>query len=99
MVQPLMELRNVDKFFGSTKALRDVSMVVQPGKILCLLGDNGAGKSTLIKVLSGYHKPTRGQIIFEGQETHFSGPARGPVARDCNSAPKCRVHSLDEHWT
>ncbi|MBY5934939.1 ATP-binding cassette domain-containing protein [Tateyamaria omphalii] len=74
MTSALMELRNIDKFFGSTKALRNVSMSVQPGKILCLLGDNGAGKSTLIKVLSGYHQPTNGQLFFEGGETRFSGP-------------------------
>ncbi len=71
---PLMELRHIDKSFGSTRALKDVSMIVHPGKILCLLGDNGAGKSTLIKVLSGYHQPTGGQILFAGQNCRFSGP-------------------------
>lgn len=73
-MSPLMELRNVDKFFGSTKALKHVSMQVHPGKILCLLGDNGAGKSTLIKVLSGYHNPTNGTVMLEGDETKFAGP-------------------------
>ena len=57
----LMELRDVDKYFGTTHALKKVSMTVEPGKILCLLGDNGAGKSTLIKVLSGYHQPSSGR--------------------------------------
>jgi simple sugar transport system ATP-binding protein len=71
---PLMELDNVTKKFGSTKALSAVSLSINPGEILCLLGDNGAGKSTLIKVLSGYHKPTEGKLLFEGVETIFANP-------------------------
>ena len=47
---PLMELRRVSKFFGTVRALRDVSVAVAPGEVHCLLGDNGAGKSTLIKI-------------------------------------------------
>ena len=74
MTHPLMELRSVDKFFGSTKALKQVSMQIDPGKILCLLGDNGAGKSTLIKILSGYHQPTAGTVFFEGEEVRFTSP-------------------------
>lgn len=71
---PLMELKNVSKSFGSTKALSDVSLLVKPGEILCLLGDNGAGKSTLIKVLSGFHHPTSGSLFFEGKKTTFASP-------------------------
>lgn len=74
MTEPLIELQNVSKHFGPTKALSDVSLAVHPGRILCLLGDNGAGKSTLIKVLSGYHAPTAGQIRCEGRETRFAEP-------------------------
>ncbi|TNB49731.1 sugar ABC transporter ATP-binding protein [Martelella lutilitoris] len=93
----LMELRNVDKYFGTTHALKKVSMTVEPGKILCLLGDNGAGKSTLIKVLSGYHQPSSGALIFEGRETRFSGPRearkRGiaTVHQDVGSIPLMSV--------
>ncbi|WP_298982453.1 ATP-binding cassette domain-containing protein [uncultured Roseibium sp.] len=97
MSQPLMELRDVDKFFGSTKALKHVSMQVEPGKILCLLGDNGAGKSTLIKVLSGYHQPTSGTVFFEGRPTRFATPRearqRGiaTVHQDIGSIPLMSV--------
>ncbi|MAM10444.1 MAG: ABC transporter ATP-binding protein [Rhizobiaceae bacterium] len=93
----LMELRDVDKYFGTTHALKKVSMTVEPGKILCLLGDNGAGKSTLIKVLSGYHQPSSGALIFEGRETRFSGPRearkRGiaTVHQDVGSIPLMSV--------
>ena len=69
-----MELRGVSKHFGPTRALTDVSLAVEPGRILCLLGDNGAGKSTLIKVLSGYHPPSAGTIRWEGRDIRFSEP-------------------------
>ena len=56
---PLLEARNVSKYFGAVVAIEDVSLEVRPGQINCLLGDNGAGKSTLIKMLSGVPRPTR----------------------------------------
>lgn len=70
----ILELSNISKTFGSTKALIDVSLSIRAGEILCLLGDNGAGKSTLIKILSGYHPQSTGSMFFEGRETRFSGP-------------------------
>src|SRR5438093_5061061 len=69
---PLMELRRVSKFFGTVRALRDVSVAVNPGEVLCILGDNGAGKSTLIKILSGVHRPDEGSYLVDGEETEFS---------------------------
>jgi len=71
---PLMELRGVSKFFGSVIALNDVSFAVTAGQVHCLLGDNGAGKSTLIKILSGVHQPSRGEILVNGQPTTFASP-------------------------
>ncbi|MFO1056170.1 MAG: ATP-binding cassette domain-containing protein [Dongiaceae bacterium] len=71
---PLIELRSASKFFGSVIALNDVSLTVRRGEVLCLLGDNGAGKSTLIKLLSGVYRPSRGEILVEGQPVHFSSP-------------------------
>ena len=65
---------NISKFFGSVIALKDVTMKVKKGEIMCLLGDNGAGKSTLIKTLSGVHKPNEGEIIVEGNKTEFDSP-------------------------
>jgi simple sugar transport system ATP-binding protein len=71
---PLIEVRNVFKYFGSVIALKDISMSVHAGEVMCLLGDNGAGKSTLIKILSGVHQPSQGQYLVEGKEVHFTSP-------------------------
>ena len=71
---PLIEARNISKYFGNVVALEDVSISVYPGEVMCLLGDNGAGKSTLIKILSGVHKPDEGQIFVEGKPVEFDSP-------------------------
>jgi simple sugar transport system ATP-binding protein len=71
---PLIELRSVSKFFGSTIALNDISFSVSAGEVHCLLGDNGAGKSTLIKTLSGVHRPDKGTMLVDGRETVFGSP-------------------------
>lgn len=96
-IDPILELRHVSKSFGSTRALDDVSLALRPGRILCLLGDNGAGKSTLIKVLSGFHPPSRGTVLFEGREIRFSGPREArrlgiaTVHQDVGSIPLMSV--------
>ena len=71
---PLVKLEHVSKYFGSVVALQDISLSVQPGEVMCLLGDNGAGKSTLIKTLSGVHKPSEGRLEVGGREVSFSSP-------------------------
>ncbi len=71
---PLVEMTDVTKHFGKVIALAGVSLTVNAGEVLCLLGDNGAGKSTLIKTLSGVHKPTDGTIRINGQEINFDSP-------------------------
>ncbi len=71
---PLIDVQNVSKYFGTVIALKDISMSVNAGEVMCLLGDNGAGKSTLIKILSGVHRPSEGHYLFEGKEVHFSTP-------------------------
>ena len=71
---PILEVRNINKTFGSVIALADVSMTLFPGEVHCLLGDNGAGKSTLIKTLSGVHKQTTGEYFFEGQPVNLNSP-------------------------
>ncbi|SMY09731.1 ATP-binding cassette domain-containing protein [Flavimaricola marinus] len=74
MTSPVLELRSVDKSFGPIDVLHDISLKMNEGEVLCLLGDNGAGKSTLIKTLCGVHKPTRGSILMDGAEVTFSTP-------------------------
>ena len=76
MTSPVLELRSVDKSFGPIDVLHDISLKMNEGEVLCLLGDNGAGKSTLIKTLCGVHKPTRGSILMDGGD--ILHPARGP---------------------
>jgi D-xylose transport system ATP-binding protein len=71
---PILEVRNLTKRFGATLALDNVSLELQHGEILALLGDNGAGKSTLIKCLSGVHQPDEGQILLEGEEVTIDSP-------------------------
>ncbi|HEX9925875.1 MAG TPA: ATP-binding cassette domain-containing protein [Anaerolineae bacterium] len=71
---PLIEIRNISKYFGSVIALNDVSMSVYPTEVMCLLGDNGAGKSTLIKTLAGVHQQSDGQYFVEGEEVRLNSP-------------------------
>lgn len=73
--RPIVEMRDIEKRFGTIIALAGVSFDLRPGEVHCLLGDNGAGKSTLIRTLSGYHQPTSGKIFFEGGEVEFGSPS------------------------
>ena len=74
MSENLIEFNGISKFFGKVIALKDVTMKVKKGEIMCLLGDNGAGKSTLMKVLSGLYKPSSGSLFFEGKEKVLESP-------------------------
>jgi len=71
---PLLEARNVSKYFGPVVAVEGVSLSIRAGQINCLLGDNGAGKSTLIKMLSGVHQPDDGTLAVHGQPVTFGSP-------------------------
>ncbi|HUG61659.1 MAG TPA: ATP-binding cassette domain-containing protein [Methylomirabilota bacterium] len=73
-IAPVIQMQNIEKHFGSVIALAGVSLDIFAGECHCLLGDNGAGKSTFIKTMSGVHKPTRGQILFEGKPMSFDDP-------------------------
>jgi simple sugar transport system ATP-binding protein len=80
MTQHIIELRNITKSFGSVYALGGVSLHVDPGEVVGLIGDNGAGKSTLIKILAGVIKPTSGEIVINGEVVHNWNPARSRAA-------------------
>lgn len=72
--EPLVELRDAGKRYGNIIALRDVSLKVSSGEVMCVLGDNGAGKSTLIKIIAGLHQNTDGVYLVEGEEVKFRSP-------------------------
>jgi simple sugar transport system ATP-binding protein len=73
-MEPIIEMKGIEKHFGSVIALAGVTVDFYPGECHCLLGDNGAGKSTFIKTMSGVHKPTHGEIMFEGKPMQFGDP-------------------------
>jgi len=66
MAQELLRAEHITKHFGGVTALDDVSLSVDEGEILCLVGENGSGKSTLIKIISGVYKADQGDIYING---------------------------------
>ena len=64
---PLLEMKGIQKSFGHVQVLKDVNLEINKGEIVALIGDNGAGKSTLIKLITGVHTPTAGEIYFKGK--------------------------------
>ncbi|MGX1541868.1 ATP-binding cassette domain-containing protein [Streptomyces adustus] len=71
---PVVELRGAGKSYGNIRALHDVDLAVRPGRVTCVLGDNGAGKSTLIKIISGLHRHTEGELLVDGAPVRFGSP-------------------------
>jgi branched-chain amino acid transport system ATP-binding protein len=64
----LLEVKDVSKNFGSLAAVRGVSMAVEPGELRAIIGPNGAGKTTFFNMICGYFPPTRGSVVFDGQD-------------------------------
>jgi simple sugar transport system ATP-binding protein len=75
-----LELRNITKRFGTLVANDSISLTLQPGEILSLLGENGAGKSTLMNVLYGLLQPDEGQILIDDKVQKFAGPGEAMAA-------------------
>jgi len=71
MQEPILELRGINKTFGSVVANKDVNLKLYAGEIHAILGENGAGKSTLMNILTGIYKPNTGQIFYKGNEVLF----------------------------
>ena len=72
---PVLELKHITKRFPGVIANDDVSLSLQRGEVLALLGENGAGKSTLISILYGLYRPDEGQMLLAGQEVRVTSPA------------------------
>ena len=74
MSEYILEMRNIVKEFPGVRALKGVDLMVRPGTVHTLMGENGAGKSTLMKCLIGIHRPTSGEITFDGKKVEFGSP-------------------------
>ena len=70
----LLEVRNLEIFYGPIMAIRGVSLEVEKGQVVTVLGANGAGKTTLLKTISGIMDPEKGQVFFEGEEIQGKEP-------------------------
>ncbi|MHA1553732.1 MAG: ATP-binding cassette domain-containing protein [Alphaproteobacteria bacterium] len=74
MPEPIIQIRNLHKWYSGVHALKNVTLDIHPNETLGLVGDNGAGKSTLINILSGAQKQTEGEILLEGRKVDFGSP-------------------------
>lgn len=76
MAETVLEINNLESFYGPIMAIRGVSLKVEKGQIVTVLGANGAGKSTLLKTISGIMDPEKGKITFNGSEIQGREPHR-----------------------
>lgn len=74
MSLPFLQIQNLSKSFGPTRAVKDVGFDLHLGEVLALIGENGAGKSTVVKLLTGIYRPDAGQFFLNGQNTEFHNP-------------------------
>jgi len=71
---PVLELNNISKHFGAIHAVSDVSLSLEPGEVVGLMGDNGAGKSTLVKMIAGNFQPSVGSMRMDGRDIVLHRP-------------------------
>ena len=74
MTSPLLEMRNIETYYGPIMAIRGVSLVVHEGEIVTVLGANGAGKTTLLKTATGALDASKGQVLLDGHEIQNRDP-------------------------
>ncbi|HBG75422.1 MAG TPA: ABC transporter ATP-binding protein, partial [Clostridiales bacterium] len=85
----MLEVQNLDVYFGVIHALKNVSLMVREGEIVTLIGANGAGKTTILRTISGLKKPADGKILLYGQDiTHT--PSQGRVRAGISQSPEGR---------
>ncbi|TDD67887.1 ABC transporter ATP-binding protein [Jiangella aurantiaca] len=87
--RPVLELRRVSAHYGPIQVLREVSLQIQPGEIVCLLGGNASGKTTTLKTILGYVVPTHGDVVFDGQRVNGL-PTQRLVALGLSMVPENR---------
>jgi branched-chain amino acid transport system ATP-binding protein len=71
---PMLQVDNVEVYYGKIHALKGVSLTVQPGELVALIGSNGAGKSTMLRTISGLLRPRQGSITYDGQRIDRIAP-------------------------
>jgi branched-chain amino acid transport system ATP-binding protein len=86
---PLLELDNVHSFYGHIQALRGISLTVDEGEVVTLIGSNGAGKTTTLRSIHGVLPPREGKIIFDGEEIQGL-PAHDMISRGISQSPEGR---------
>src|SRR5258705_9708901 len=87
--KPLLQLENVHSYYGNIHALHGISLYVNQGEVVTLIGATGAGKSTTIRTISGIMHPREGTVIFEGQPIQGI-PAHELVGRGIAQSPEGR---------
>ena len=85
----LLELRDVHTYYGNIHALKGISLTIDEGEIVTLIGANGAGKSTTLKTISGLLRPRQGEIVFEGERLDGT-PPHDVVAKGISQSPEGR---------
>jgi branched-chain amino acid transport system ATP-binding protein len=86
---PLLEVEDIHTFYGAIEALKGISLTVDEGEVVTLIGSNGAGKSTTLRSISALTPPTAGSVSFDGKEI-TRAPASDIVARGITLAPEGR---------
>ena len=89
MPDPLLEVRAIDAYYGDFQALFGVSLRVNAGEVVAVIGANGAGKSTLLKTIAGLLRPKAGDIVFDGEPIGAT-PAFAVVKRGIALVPEGR---------
>ena len=71
---PFLEIRDIDVYYGDVQVIFDLSLRIEEGEVVSIIGGNGAGKSTLLKTISGLLHPARGEVLFDGALIHAAPP-------------------------
>ena len=86
----MLKLDNIHTYYGNIRAVRGVSLHIEAGEMVCLIGANGAGKSTTLMTISGIHRPAQGTITFEGEDITLMLPEKR-VAIGISQVPEGRL--------
>ena len=94
----LLELKNVHTYYGHIHALKGISLTVEEGEIVTLIGSNGAGKTTTLRTISGLVKPRQGEVLVQGRPIHrLPAHDRPPLDRAGTSIRRVRCARHHHH--